>query len=316
MKKFGGFRYNPASGELYQRNRKITILKPKVAKTLEVLLEHRGEVVDKDSLLKAVWPDTVVEESNLTHIIWELRQHLGDESIETIPKRGYRFRPAPARQINRRRAVALAVVAAGTILWTLRNWPSPRGAAQASGETFSIYSDAAAPENHFYPTGYMGDCGDLEVDEASRDQPHRGQTCIRVSYTPKGLGPNACPYPAPCRWAGIYWQHPPRNWGTEAKWKGQGFNLSGYTRLRFWARANPATAVEFKTGGIAAPYGDSLQQARAIFARLETAWREFEIDLAGADLSHIIGGFCLVTNWAANPQPVTLYLDEIRFERR
>jgi hypothetical protein len=63
-------------------------------------------------------------------------------------------------------------------------------------------------------------------------------------------------------------------------------------------------------------YGDSLRDARSTVARLTEQWEEFEIDPTGADLGHIVGGFCWVTNWDTNPQAVTLYLDDIRFEKR
>lgn len=321
---FGPFRFHPASGELFKENQKLATLTPKVGKTLEVLLERRGEVVDKEWLLKAIWPDSTVEESNLTHNIWELRQYLGKESIETIPRRGFRFGVPEAPASTRRKRLKLepaaagliAVVAALAILWILRAAWTGRGAPVPAGDVFYIYRDAVSPDNHFHPTGRMGDCGDIELDEAWSQNPYSGSTAIRVTYTPKGLGPNRCSYPAPCRWAGTYWQHPPDNWGTEAKWKGAGFNLSGFTRLRFRARADRPATLEFKVGGIDEPYGDSLRQPRSTLARLDANWREFEIDLTGADLRHIIGGFCWVTNWVSNPQPVTFYLDEIRFEGR
>ena len=71
-------------------------LAPKVAETLRVLLERHGTVVEKAELMRAVWPDTTVEEIGLARNISQLRKALGDESeagryIETLPKRGYRF---------------------------------------------------------------------------------------------------------------------------------------------------------------------------------------------------------------------------------
>jgi DNA-binding winged helix-turn-helix (wHTH) protein/Flp pilus assembly protein TadD len=63
---------------------------------LVVLIQHRGEVVTKDELMKAVWPDAFVEEGNLSQSIHVLRRTLG-ESVEdhhyivTVPGRGYRF---------------------------------------------------------------------------------------------------------------------------------------------------------------------------------------------------------------------------------
>src|ERR1043165_5471858 len=71
-------------------------LTPKAFDTLLVLIQHGAQVVDKEQLLKEVWPDTFVEEGSLSRNIHELRKALGDDSsepryIETIPKRGYRF---------------------------------------------------------------------------------------------------------------------------------------------------------------------------------------------------------------------------------
>src|SRR5688572_9873260 len=71
-------------------------LTPKAFDILLVLVQHGGQVVNKEQLLKEVWPDTFVEEGSLSRNIHELRKALGDDSsepgyIETIPKRGYRF---------------------------------------------------------------------------------------------------------------------------------------------------------------------------------------------------------------------------------
>jgi DNA-binding winged helix-turn-helix (wHTH) protein len=71
-------------------------LPAKALDTLLVLIQRRGEVVTKDELMKAVWPDAFVEEGNLSQSIHVLRRALG-ESVEdhryivTVPGRGYRF---------------------------------------------------------------------------------------------------------------------------------------------------------------------------------------------------------------------------------
>ena len=194
--------------------------------------------------------------------------------------------------------------------------PTPKPTTPPISEAFYIYHDADSPHNHYKPTGYMGDTGDIHIDEASRDRPHSGSSCIRIVYDAEGKGPNECPYPGPCGWAGVYWQEPPNNWGRDPERQGRGFDLSDYSRLVFWARAERPTAIEFKVGGINEPYGDSLIYPRAILAELTQDWQEFEIDLASADLTHIIGGFLWVTNQDRNPDGITFYLDEIRFERK
>jgi DNA-binding winged helix-turn-helix (wHTH) protein/Tfp pilus assembly protein PilF len=71
-------------------------LAPKVFETLVLLIENKGRVVKKDEMIKTLWPDRYVEESNLTQNIFMLRKIFGEapgkhQYIETIPKRGYRF---------------------------------------------------------------------------------------------------------------------------------------------------------------------------------------------------------------------------------
>jgi TolB-like protein len=71
-------------------------LTPKALDLLIVLVKNSGRLLDKEELIRAVWPDTFVEESNLSSNISALRKLLGvqpsgAEYIETIPKRGYRF---------------------------------------------------------------------------------------------------------------------------------------------------------------------------------------------------------------------------------
>ena len=97
---FGGFRLEAAKRVLRHGDDPVA-LAPKVLETLVVLVSRHGELVEKDELMKAVWPDTFVEEANLTVNISILRKTLengepGRSYIETVPKRGYRF-VAPVR---------------------------------------------------------------------------------------------------------------------------------------------------------------------------------------------------------------------------
>ena len=71
-------------------------IKPKALDTLVLLIEHRDRVVDKDELMDRLWPDTAVEEANLTQNIFVVRKALGEEPgqqrfIATFARRGYRF---------------------------------------------------------------------------------------------------------------------------------------------------------------------------------------------------------------------------------
>lgn len=184
----------------------------------------------------------------------------------------------------------------------------------ATAGAFYVYLDADSPKNHFKPTGYMGDCGDIHIDEVCEVNPHSGETCIKVVYEANGKGPNECSYSPPCKWAGTYWQNPPNNWGKESRFKRKGFDLSKYKRLSFWARADKACRIEFKVAGIDERYGDSLRYPRSKTAKLGAKWKEFTIPLEGTDLSHIIGGFCWASNWDSNPNGATFYIDDVRFE--
>ncbi len=92
---FGPFRVDTVNHVL-QRDGETIPLKPKVFDTLLVLVENRTRVLDKDELMSRLWPDTIVEESNLTQNVYLLRKVFGEEAeaddyIETMPKRGYRF---------------------------------------------------------------------------------------------------------------------------------------------------------------------------------------------------------------------------------
>ena len=92
---FGPFRLDGAARTL-TRDGEPVVLTAKAFDTLLVLLRHRERVVDKDELVKLVWPDTFVSDDSLTHSISVIRRALGDDSaqpvyIATIPRRGYRF---------------------------------------------------------------------------------------------------------------------------------------------------------------------------------------------------------------------------------
>jgi len=107
---FGPFRLETEERVLL-REGELVPLTPKAFGTLLVLVERRGHIVDKDELLKRVWPDTFVEDSTLAKNIWTLRKVFGlreaeQSYIETIPRRGYRF-VAPVKEIVGEEPVAL-----------------------------------------------------------------------------------------------------------------------------------------------------------------------------------------------------------------
>ena len=100
---FDKFRLNPAE-QLLLCDDKPVPLTPKAFQILCVLLQSKGRLLDKDDLIKRVWPNSFVEEANLSVNISALRKALGDtpngqKFIATVPKRGYRF-VMPVREIH------------------------------------------------------------------------------------------------------------------------------------------------------------------------------------------------------------------------
>lgn len=92
---FGPFSLNYVE-RLLLRDGQPVHLAPKAFDVLLVLIQHRGSLVTKETLLREVWPDVFVEEANLSVNIASLRKALEDgeaeaQWIETVPKQGYRF---------------------------------------------------------------------------------------------------------------------------------------------------------------------------------------------------------------------------------
>src|SRR5260370_26355414 len=93
--RFGEFTVDADQKVLLREDRPLP-LSPKLFDTLLILVENSGRIVRKEELMKRVWPDTFVEEANLTSNIQQLRKSLGDDArhpryVETVAKRGYRF---------------------------------------------------------------------------------------------------------------------------------------------------------------------------------------------------------------------------------
>src|SRR3954471_18046427 len=92
---FAGRRVDPARRQLLHDGRPV-VLFPRCFDALLLLLERRGELLDKDFLLSSLWPDAVVDENSLAKVISEVRRALGEGPkdpgcIATVPRRGYRF---------------------------------------------------------------------------------------------------------------------------------------------------------------------------------------------------------------------------------
>src|SRR5262245_46229206 len=114
---FGSFRLDVNQRVLTRAGEPIS-LTPKATDILLLLLDNAGQLVDKEELIREVWPDSFVEEQNLTQNIFVLRRALGDgvgatKYIETVPRRGYRF-VAPVKKISGGQAAATSVSSSET----------------------------------------------------------------------------------------------------------------------------------------------------------------------------------------------------------
>jgi TolB-like protein/DNA-binding winged helix-turn-helix (wHTH) protein/Tfp pilus assembly protein PilF len=93
---FGDFRLDTAKRLLQRLDGTTVPLTPRVFETLLYMVEHHDTVLDKERLMEALWPDSIVEENNLSQNISTLRRIFGETPgahsyIVTVPGRGYRF---------------------------------------------------------------------------------------------------------------------------------------------------------------------------------------------------------------------------------
>lgn len=94
--RFAGYRLDVNSRKLFAPDGQPLQISSRAFDTLTLLVQHAGETVSKNRLMKAVWPDVVVEQNNLNQAISSIRKCLSDSTsaprfIQTIPGRGYRF---------------------------------------------------------------------------------------------------------------------------------------------------------------------------------------------------------------------------------
>jgi hypothetical protein len=168
---------------------------------------------------------------------------------------------------------------------------------------FYLYHGYKSPANHYTPSGWMGDYGDLRFNDNWQGVGISTHPVIRIFYSARasqGAG-----------WAGIYWQHPPNNWGSTRG----GYNLRGARRLAFQARGRKGGEVisHVKVGGIARDYPDTAEVTIGPI-KLTRHWRTYAVYLRRANLRRISGGLCLTMKRDANPRGATIYLDNIRYE--
>ena len=151
---FGQFRLDPERQILW-REGQLAPIGPKVVQTLAILVANSGQVVSKDDLIRQVWGDTAVEENSLAHNISVLRRILKDDpsdafTIETIPRRGYRFcgqlqesaggtRAAPVPAKRRLRWIAGVAILSMTVL--VAGYFAPRSRARLTDEDSVVLAE-------------------------------------------------------------------------------------------------------------------------------------------------------------------------------
>src|SRR5262245_2859764 len=149
---FGGFRLDARRRQLFSAaSGKQVPLTPKAFETLLYFVEHRGELIDKATLLKVIWPDVTVEENNLNQNISALRRALGETPgehrfIATAPGRGYRFVAdvnRPVAEGKRREAKPSALPAS----------PSGNIAARASVAVLPFANLTGDPAKEYFSDG-------------------------------------------------------------------------------------------------------------------------------------------------------------------
>jgi len=130
---FGPFRLDPTDRLLW-RDAQVVTLTPKAIELLLLFADSGGRVLAKDDLMKRLWPDTFVEEANLSHHVYKIRDALGEPPdggtyIETLARRGYRF-VAPVTRVPRIEASSSVAAAPATdpAPAAARLLPAPRAA--------------------------------------------------------------------------------------------------------------------------------------------------------------------------------------------
>jgi hypothetical protein len=180
----------------------------------------------------------------------------------------------------------------------------------AAEKEFYVYTDKNSPKNHFIPSGWMGDTGDIKFNDQATEEASAGATSIKVTYTARRSNGQG--------WAGIYWQSAQNNWGS----KDTGFDLSDFNKLVFLAKGAKGGEVltTVKVGGVTrnpvtsepVEYPDTVDVEIGPI-RLTNDWQEYYVNLVEEDLSNINGGFALIFNADQAGAEQTIYLDEIRY---
>jgi len=132
---FGGFSLERRRRLLFAPDGHAVHLNPRAFDTLLYLVEHPNQLVDKRTLMKAVWPNSVVEENNLNQHIAAVRRALGEAPAEhrfvvTVQGRGFRFVPSVTAAVapetptvhSRRSGMPWAVGVTGLVIFVINSW--------------------------------------------------------------------------------------------------------------------------------------------------------------------------------------------------
>lgn len=175
MVEFGGFYFDPAIGQLRGIDGRPKPLRAQSIQVLAVLAARPNEIVSKEELFDAVWPEVSVTDDSLTQCIVDIRKAIGDTGrtvLKTIPKKGYQLvatplKPARAERTSRLHwavvvalsvtAVLLVAVFAGTRLWQ----------AQTALETAEVRTPSiiVLPFQDLSPDGNMGHFADAMTED-------------------------------------------------------------------------------------------------------------------------------------------------------
>lgn len=183
----------------------------------------------------------------------------------------------------------------------------------SSGPTISLPFYVS---DQFIPSGFMNDPMGIKLSAGANGMPAcpdratttPGGNCYVVTWA--STGP---------LWAGVYWQYPQNNWGTDP-----GLNVAaGATQVTFYAKGDVGgEAVQFKVGGINDPmsamngnYGDSFAVSSTTEI-LTTTWTQYTVSLTGASYaSGVLGGFCWVAAATDGGNAnIKFYVDDIQWQ--
>lgn len=217
----------------------------------------------------------------------------------------------------------------------------------AGAEYFRVFTEKyAGSNNHYIPSGWLNGSNNMTFDDGWTDNPHGGDTCIRVEWNGEAGSDGFM-------WNGVDWQYPENNWVGN---NGKGYDLAGATKLSFYARTDqPELQLKFWVGYPDDSCGETfISAANEHFVGITGNWSRYEIDLNGRDmsdvccgfgfafndihdpnpngcvfylddivfdkplqkdLSNILGGFCFVADKAHNPDGCTFYLDDVKYDK-